>query len=215
MTACPASSTVMSTQSVNENDSAYPAGFKTYLRADIPPTIDALGNLDLVHFKKVAVFCSVGCPAELIAQAEELMHTYRAPETTWVSGFHSPAERSCLTTLLRENQPVIICPARSLTTMRVRKEYKEALNQGRLLFLSFFRSHRHRADIAMALRRNRFVAAMAENVLFIHAAHGGKTEKFYREIAAWGKPLFTVPSELNQNLVALGAKPLNVNVLEF
>jgi predicted Rossmann fold nucleotide-binding protein DprA/Smf involved in DNA uptake len=98
--------------------------------------------------------------------------------------------------------------------MRIRTEYKELLDQGRLLFLSFFRSHRHRSDVNMALSRNRFVAAIADTILVVHAAHGGKTEGFCREIIEWGKPLFTVASDLNQNLMALGAKPLNVNELE-
>jgi len=66
----------------------------------------------------------------------------------------------------------------------------------------------------MALSRNRFVAAMADRILVVHAAPGGKTEGFCREILGWKKPLFTLASNLNQNLMALGAQPLNVKELE-
>jgi len=110
--------------------------------------------------------------------------------------------------------PIIICPARSLVKMRIRKEHREAFDKGRLLFLSYFRSHRHRSDMQMALRRNRFVAAMADRILFIHGAAGSKTEQFCRSILPWNKPLFTLASERNRNLEALGAKPISTEEIE-
>ncbi|MGB7951256.1 MAG: DNA-processing protein DprA [Candidatus Binatia bacterium] len=204
----------MPTNSVNENDSVYPTGLKVHLREDSPPTINTLGNLDLLNLRKLAIFCSAECPGELIMQAQEIIQMTGATKVAVMSGFHSPGERACLTTLLQGTRPIIICPARSLIKMRIRTEYKEPLDEGRLLFLSFFRSHRHRSDTNMALNRNRFVAAIADTILVVHAAHGGKTDGFCREIIEWGKPLFTVASDLNQNLMALGAKPLNVNELE-
>jgi len=204
----------MPTNSVNESDSAYPVGLKVHLGEHSPPTINTLGNLDLLNLRKLAIFCSAECPEELIMQAQEIIQTTRAPKVAVMSGFHSPGERACLTTLLHETHPIIICPARSLTKMRIQTNYKEPLNKGRLLFLSFFRSHRHRSDINMALSRNRFVAAIADRVLVVHAAPGGKTEGFCREIVGWKKPLFTLASDLNQNLMALGAQPLNVKELE-
>jgi predicted Rossmann fold nucleotide-binding protein DprA/Smf involved in DNA uptake len=98
--------------------------------------------------------------------------------------------------------------------MRIRTEHKKALDEGRLLFLSIFRSHRHRSDVPMALSRNRFVAALADRILILYAAPAGKTETFCREILHWKKPLFTVANDLNQNLITLGAKPLNPRELE-
>ena len=204
----------MLTLSVNENDPVYPAGLRSYLGENVPPIINALGNLDILNLKKLALFCSTECPAELIKQAQDLIQTALGPKVTVISGFHSPGESGCLSTLLHGNHPIIMCPARSLSKMRIRTEYKEPLDQGRLLFLSFFRSHRHRSDINMALSRNRFVAAMADRILVVHAAPGGKTEGFCREILGWKKPLFTLASNLNQNLMALGAQPLNVKELE-
>ena len=43
----------------------------------------------------------------------------------------------------------------------------------------------------------------------LYAAPAGKTETFCSEIVGWRKPLFTFASDLNQNLITLGAKPLN------
>jgi hypothetical protein len=45
-------------------------------------------------------------------------------------------ERECLTILLRGTQTVIVCPARSINGMRIKKEYEKPLKEGRLLFLS-------------------------------------------------------------------------------
>jgi predicted Rossmann fold nucleotide-binding protein DprA/Smf involved in DNA uptake len=200
--------------SINETDPVYPAGLRSYLGENAPPSINALGNLAILNLKKLALFCSTECPEEQIKQAQDLIQTELGPNVAVISGFHSPGERGCLSAFLHGNHPIIICPARSLTKMRIRTEYKEPLNQGRLLFLSFFRSHRHRSDINMALNRNRFVAAMADTILVVHAARGGKTEGFCHEILGWKKPLFTFASDLNQDLMALGAKPLNVKELE-
>jgi predicted Rossmann fold nucleotide-binding protein DprA/Smf involved in DNA uptake len=203
----------MLTVHLNQNDLSYPAALRSYLGEDVPAHISALGNLDILKQSKLAIFCSAECPAELIAQTQPLIQTALAPGIAVISGFHSPGERECLRILLGGNHPIIICPARSLTKMRIRTEHKKSLNEGRLLFLSSFRSHRHRSDVPMALSRNRFVAAMADKILILYAAPAGKTEPFCREILGWKKPLFTLASDLNQNLIALGAKPLNVKEL--
>jgi predicted Rossmann fold nucleotide-binding protein DprA/Smf involved in DNA uptake len=150
---------------LNQKDPSYPAALSSYLGKDVPVSISALGNLDILSQSKLAVFCSAECPAELILPTHDLVQTTLTPSIAVISGFHSRGERECLSILLRRTQPIIICPARSLNKMRIRTEYKKPLDQGRLLLLSFFRSHRHRSDIHMALSRNRFVAAMADRIL--------------------------------------------------
>jgi predicted Rossmann fold nucleotide-binding protein DprA/Smf involved in DNA uptake len=199
----------MLTVYLNQDDLSYPAALRSYLGEDVPASISALGNLDILKQSKLAIFCSAECPAELILQTHNLIETALAPGVTVMSGFHSPGERECLSIFLRGIQPIIICPARSLTKMRIRTQFKNPLDEGRLLFLSCFRSHRHRSDVHMALSRNRFVAAIADRILVLYAAPASKTETFCREIVGWKKPLFALASDLNQNLIALGAKPLD------
>jgi predicted Rossmann fold nucleotide-binding protein DprA/Smf involved in DNA uptake len=198
---------------INPDDLSYPAILGSYLGKDVPDSLSVLGNPDILKQNKLAIFCSAECPTELITQAQHVIQTGLPSNMTVISGFHSPGERECLSILLSRNQPVIICPARSLTKMRIRTEYKKPLDEGRLLLLSFFRSHRHRSDVPMALSRNRFVAALADKILILYAAPASKTETFCREILSWRKPLFALASDLNQKLVALGAKPLNVKEL--
>jgi predicted Rossmann fold nucleotide-binding protein DprA/Smf involved in DNA uptake len=120
-----------------------------------------------------------------------------------VGGFHSPVEREELTILLRGEQPIIVCPARSLARMRIPKEYRAPLEAGRMLLLSPFNEHVQRATVQTAQRRNRLVAALAKWVFVAYAAPGGKTEAFCKEVLAWGKPLYTFGE--NKSLIEMGA----------
>jgi len=93
----------------------------------------------------------------------------------------------------------------------MRKEFKKPLEEGRLLFLSPFKESQRRNAVETAMERNRFVAALADAVFVAHASPNSKTELFCRELLSWGKPLFTLESDTNINLISLGAKPMNIN----
>ena len=135
---------------------------------------------------------------------------------TVISGFHSPMEHECLTILLRGTQPVIICPAKSINNMRINKEYKKPLKDGRLLFLSPFDENQRRISAKRSHYRNLFVAAMSAAVFVAHAGPASKTESFCKEIISWQKPIYTFESDYNKNLVEMGARPVNMdNVSEW
>ena len=104
-----------------------------------------------------------------------------------VSGFHSPTEKQCLRILLEGKQPIIICLARSLAKIRLPSEWQTALDSGRLLLLSRFERSR-RADKETARRRNELVAALADEVLIVHAEPGGAIERISRLIDRWNLP---------------------------
>lgn len=117
-------------------------------------------------------------------------------------------EQECLSILLKGRQPVIVCPARSIETMRLKAEHRTPLAENRLLFLSQFPTKAKRMTADLALARNRFVAVLADEVFVAHAAEGGKLEAFCCELAARRKTLTTLESEANANLMALGARPI-------
>ncbi len=122
-----------------------------------------------------------------------------------IGGFQSPMERECLTLLLRGSGPVIVCPARDIYGMRIPREWRGPLAEGRLLLLAPSDEGRRRATTARAMARNLLVAALAAEVLIPYAAPGGKTEALTRTVVAWGKKLATVESDDNANLTAIGA----------
>ena len=79
--------------------------------------------------------------------------------------------------------------------------------------LSPFDNAVNRADEETARQRNRFVAALADQIFAAYAAPNSNTELCCREIVAWRKPLYTLAGDANENLLALGAKPINPNDL--
>jgi predicted Rossmann fold nucleotide-binding protein DprA/Smf involved in DNA uptake len=176
-----------------------------------PRSISGFGNLDILHNKALGFFCSVKCPGNLILQTYDLARALRDAHITVIGGFHSPMEKECLNLLLRGQQPVIICPARSIKGMRLPSEWQLPLSHGRLLLLSPFDDKQRRTTSDLAEKRNEFVAAIADVLFIAHAAPSSKTERFCREVLTWGKPLFTLDSEQNVNLISLGARPVIPN----
>ena len=59
---------------LDRSDTAYPTALNHYLGKDAPLSVAALGNLEILTHKKLALFCSVKCPAKLILQTHDLAH---------------------------------------------------------------------------------------------------------------------------------------------
>lgn len=200
--------TLLATSWIHPSDSAYPPMLPSLLGDDAPSRIAVLGDLKILDQQSLALFCSVKCPGNLILQTYDLAQRLRQSGVTVIGGFHSPMEQECLTILLRGTQPVIVCPARSLSGMRIPAAYKQPLEQGRMLLLSPFADTVRRATVETAMFRNRFVAAVAGAIFVAHAEPQSKTEQFCREVLEWQKPLYTLAGKANEHLLTMGAKPL-------
>ncbi len=198
-----------------QTDPQYPSLLKAHLANHAPKTISALGNATVLQSKILALFCSVRCPGHLILKTHDLAQQLKQANVTVIGGFHSPIERECLRILLRGTQPIIICPARSISGMRIWVEYKKAIEKGRLLLLSPFKETQRRNTVETAMDRNRFVAALADTVFVAHASPNSKMEKFCHEVLRLGKSLYTFESEANKFLINIGAKPLSPNGLHI
>ena len=191
-------------------DPRYSAMLRAFLGADAPPAITALGDLALLDRRPLAIFCSSRCPGSLIVQASDLAHALRDCDAAVIGGFHTPVEVACLEILLAGAGPLIVCPARGMVTT-IPAGFRRPLASGRLLLLSPFEESERRVTAELAAYRNRFVAALAERVLFVHAAPGGRTEALAREVIEWGKPVYTLGHEANSNVSALGGAPIQAN----
>jgi predicted Rossmann fold nucleotide-binding protein DprA/Smf involved in DNA uptake len=172
----------------------------------LPPTTETLGNLRLLEETLTALFCSARCPGDLILKTYDLARAMRDAGTPVIGGFQTPMEKECLRLLLRGNQPVVICPARSIERLRMPADWRSALEERRLLVLSPFPEHQRRPTADTAGRRNDLVAYLAAQVFIAHASPGGKTEAFVQRLAAAGKPVLTLHSPANENLVRMGAQ---------
>jgi predicted Rossmann fold nucleotide-binding protein DprA/Smf involved in DNA uptake len=172
---------------IQPGTSVYPASVAEKLPAR--PAIAALGNLDLLHSRPLALFCSIKCPGDVILRTYDLIRALRDAGTPMIGGFHSPMEQECLTLLLRGSQLVIVCPARAIDRLRLPAAWNPALAENRLLILSPFTTNQRRPTTDLALTRNLFVAALADQILVAHAGAGSKTEAFVRQLLTWGKPI--------------------------
>ncbi len=171
--------------------------------------ISAIGNLDILRQKKLALFCSARCPGSLIIQAYDCMKVLRDAGITVISGFHSPVEKECLKILLRGKQPIIVCPARGLENMRIKPEFKKPLEDGRLLFLSPFQKNENRISAQRSAMRNYFIAAVADVILIAYAAPGGKLEELFKDTLAYKKLTFVLENEYNRHLAQTGVECFN------
>lgn len=161
----------------------YPVALAATLGAAAPTSLAALGDPAILASRKLALFCSNRCPGDLILKAYDLAKKLRDAGVTVISGFHSPVEKECLRILLRGKQPIVICPARSLERFRIPAAWKPALDSGRLVIVSPFANEFRRATADLAQRRNEFVAALADEIVVIHASPGGRLD----EQVAWWK----------------------------
>jgi predicted Rossmann fold nucleotide-binding protein DprA/Smf involved in DNA uptake len=168
----------------------------------------ALGNLNLLKNDTLALFCSARCPGNLILKFYDALRALHDEGQTIISGFHSPLEQEGLLTLMQGQSGIVICPARSIDTMRVPVAWHQVLSDKRLLVLSPFAAHEERITARRATQRNEFVAAIADRVLIVYAEPFGRTAKLARIILERGTRLLTLPAPENKHLFDAGAEPL-------
>ena len=171
----------------------WPRQLDDRLKSAAPSSLWIIGSPGLLAERKVGLFCSVRCPDDATLRAYDACRKLRDEGMTLISGFHSPVEKECLKILLQGTQPIIVCPARSVTKMRVPAEWRPALEGDRLLILSRFEQSPRRADTGSARRRNELVAALSDEVLIVHAEPGGNIERISELVDRWQIP----PRKLN------------------
>jgi len=172
--------------SVTRTHPAWPTQLAKRLGNAAPATLMALGNVRLLGHRKVALFCSARTPGDAILRAHNAARRMRDESVTVISGFHSLIEKECLRILLRGKQPIILCPARALETMRIPTECRAAFEAGRILFVSPFARQPKRVTKESALRRNEIVAALADEAFIAYITPGGQTEQMAEMLEQWG-----------------------------
>lgn len=184
--------------------SDFPPALRQRAEADPTFTLTIRGNPDLLTTRLVGFFCSESSPGDAILNTYDLALALRNANLTFIGGFQSPMEKEFLTFILRGTAPVIICPARSITKMRLPPEWHPPLQSGRLLLLSPFPNTIHRPTHQTATKRNALVADLATCLLVPHATPSGKVERLCENALAHVTPVFTLPAA-NARLAELGA----------
>jgi predicted Rossmann fold nucleotide-binding protein DprA/Smf involved in DNA uptake len=161
---------------------------------------------DLLRNRMLGLLCSMRCPGEAILKVYDLARALRDAKTTVIGGFHSPMEHECLEILSRGSQPIAICPARGLQSMRVPSSWRALLDRQRLLVISPFAGKTRRSTSEFAHHRNAFVADLADVLLVLHASPGGKVEELCLRLLDRGKSVFILEGSRHDALLDRGAR---------
>lgn len=188
---------------ITPGSAQWPSRLSARLGVNTPTELATLGNIDLLQQPQTALFCSARCPGSAILATYDQAAQWRDTERCIISGFHSPVEKECLQILLRGDAPVILCPARRMLE-RLPAPWAIAVAFGRMLVLSAFQDADRRVTADLAVRRNRFVAALADEHYFAHIAPGSHTESLAQEVADWSGR--SHPLNRNSNSIERPAK---------
>ena len=173
----------------------------------------AIGDIGSHRREKLGLICSQKCPGDVILKTYDFARLVRGSDIAIVSGFHSTIEKDCLPILLRGKDPIIIVQGHRLSTSRLPRDWQKAITAGRLLLLSPFGDKEKRVTAELAAERNRFVAAISDEVLIPYAAPGSKTEALALDLLKSGKRVYTFDSNSNASLAVHGAVQVSAESL--
>ncbi|MCC6398565.1 MAG: hypothetical protein IT282_16245 [Bacteroidetes bacterium] len=206
--------------SLGPGDSRYPPALERWrdwceedgLFSDATP-LACLGDLALLQRPTLGLLCSAHCPGSVLLDTFRFVRTATPESPTFIGGFHSPMERTCLDTLLVRHVPVIFCPGRRLSARSAPAAWKPAIAERRLLLLSPFSERQKRVDRALARLRNAFVIALADSLFVPYARPGGSVLALVAVALRKGKRVMTLDDPENAPLVRMGARRLEVGEL--
>ena len=137
-----------------------------------------VGNIKLTNKYTVTFLASCATPEEDWAKVEHWLETeIYGTNKVVMSGFHSPFEQRVLQRLFEQKHPVILVLARSLYK-RMPAGYEEALNERRMLIISYFEQHK-RNSYRYASARNSYLIRIADEVVTIGVTPASKISTIF------------------------------------
>ena len=126
-----------------------------------------LGNKALLNMQKVGFLASRKISTLSVLPAFDwAMQVCKQSDIAIVSGFHSLMERNVLKLLLQGQCGIIIVLARGMYR-KLPKQYEDAMNQNRLLIISYEKETITRVSEESAHRRNHHVEQLANEMFKI------------------------------------------------
>lgn len=159
----------------------YPNRLILRLGTNAPKSVTVVGSPAPLASPMTALLCSRVKPGATILKAFDQAAAWRDDGRCVISGFHSPLERQCLDILLRGKQPIVLALARGIGALRLPAPQRKALNEGRLTIVSPFPVTEKRVSADLAQQRNRFAAALADEVVFAFISPGGSLSRLAEE----------------------------------
>jgi len=123
---------------IKSRDADYPSQLAAHPSSAEWNILCGIGNRDILRQPCLGLICSVQCPGSVIMKTFDAIRELRDAGVVVAGGFHSPMEKECLDFLLRGHQPVIMCPAKHAPRQRISRNWRTAIDDGRLLIVSPF-----------------------------------------------------------------------------
>lgn len=139
--------------------------------------------------KKVLVFLS-----SQRTVVDKLLNIYdwateiRNQDVTIISGFHSKVEKDVFHFLSKGKQPMKMVLARSMYR-QLPEELKPLVQSGQLEILTLPGVSARLSSQETAMRRNRYMIDLADEVVIGYASPGGNLEKLLKEYEGTGKKI--------------------------
>ncbi len=128
--------------------------------------ITTLGNTELMEREKIAFLAaSKTASLSVMPSLDWASEVAKREDVTVCSGFQSSLERDILPYLLRGKCGILVALSRGLYK-KIPTEYRDAYEQGRILFVSLQGEKCRRPSKATAERRNRYLADIADSLVF-------------------------------------------------
>lgn len=128
--------------------------------------MDTLGNLSLFDLKKIGYFASGRIVSlSVLPTLDWASEVAKREDIAVVSGFHSKMEREVLDFLLRGRCGIICVLARSIYK-KIPSKFREAYNDGRVLFISPCKTASIMTSRHLCRQRNEYVASISDQLVF-------------------------------------------------
>lgn len=132
-----------------------------------------IGNRELLKLHKTAFLCSRKISAGAILKCYDWAIEQREAGKCIISGFHSQIEKDVLHYLVKGKQPIIVALARGLKE-KIEPEFKNALEDGRLLIVTPFEKVIIRVTEQTAAMRNKMMIELADTIIVGYVSKEGK-----------------------------------------
>ena len=138
--------------------------------------MEYLGSKEILKNYKIGFLCSRKVPANIILNTYDWAIEQRDKGNCIISGFHSKIEKDVFDILIKGEQYIIIVLARGLKK-RWAEEILQNVNKGRLLVISPFNKRVKRITRETALKRNKVVTELADEMYVPFKSENGIIQK--------------------------------------
>lgn len=138
--------------------------------------VSYIGNINILNVHKTAFLCSQKCPADIIIKSYDWASKMKNEGRCVISSFHTKIEQDVFNFLKKGKQPIIKVPARG-KYKHISQEEQQMVDDGRLLFLFFFPDEITYQTKETCVKRNEYIAQIADEIHIAYATPNGQLEK--------------------------------------